>query len=230
MTREDLLHKNAAIIRDVCRQVLPHSPEATFVVVSNPLDVMTQLTKEVTDLPAQRVVGMAGVLDTTRMRFFIAEALGVSMEDVVACVLGGHGDSMVPLPRYCSVSGIPIDRLMSEHDIDAIVERTRKGGAEVVDHLQTGSAFYAPASSACQMVEAIVRDKKRVLPCCCYLEGQYGLRDVYVGVPAKLSGQGVETIYELELTSDELSQLTASAEIVRENVRKLQDEAASNNS
>ncbi|MDX1918949.1 MAG: malate dehydrogenase [Candidatus Caenarcaniphilales bacterium] len=221
MSRDDLLKTNANIVSHVALESLKYSPDAIFIVVSNPLDVMTYLTKQVTGLSPERVVGMAGILDSARMRFFIAEALGVSAQDVVAFVLGGHGDSMVPLARYSSVGGIPLEDLLPADKIEEINERTRKGGIEVVNHLQTGSAFYAPASSSCEMVESIIRDRKRVLPCCAYLQGQYGLKDIYVGVPVKLGAKGVEQVFEIKLTDKELAELHKSAEDVKANIDKL---------
>jgi malate dehydrogenase len=227
MSRDDLLKTNANIVGSVAKEALKHSPNAIFVVVSNPLDVMTYLTKQATGLPANKVVGMAGVLDSARMRYFIAEALNVSVQDVTAFVLGGHGDSMVPLARYSSVAGIPITELLSAEKIEAINKRTREGGIEVVNHLQTGSAFYAPASSAVEMVDSIIRDRKRVLPCCAYLTGQYGLKDLYVGVPVKLGSEGVEQIMEIKLTDSELAELHKSAEDVKANIEKLNSLLAS---
>ncbi|MDJ0625859.1 MAG: malate dehydrogenase [Candidatus Caenarcaniphilales bacterium] len=221
MSRDDLLKTNANIVGSCAKEALKQSPNAIFVIVSNPLDVMTYLAKDITKLPANKVVGMAGVLDSARMRFFIAEALNVSVQDVTAFVLGGHGDSMVPLARYSSVAGIPLTDLLPSDKIESINERTRKGGIEIVNHLQTGSAFYAPGSSTAEMVESIVRDKKRVLPSCCYLDGQYGLKDIYVGVPAKLGSNGVEEIFEIKLTDQELAELQKSAADVRSNIDKL---------
>ncbi|MDX1919773.1 MAG: malate dehydrogenase [Candidatus Caenarcaniphilales bacterium] len=221
MSRDDLLKTNANIVGSCAKEALKYSPNAVFVVVSNPLDVMTYLTKQETGLPANKVVGMAGVLDSARMRFFIAEELKVSMQDVNCFVLGGHGDSMVPLARYSSVSGIPLTDLLPADKIEAINTRTRNGGIEIVNHLQTGSAFYAPASSTAEMVESIVRDRKRVLPCCAYLTGQYGLKDIYVGVPVKLGSSGVEEIYEIKLTEAELAELKKSADDVQANIEKL---------
>jgi malate dehydrogenase len=223
MSRDDLLKTNANIVGSVAKEALKYSPEAVFVVVSNPLDVMTYLTKQVTGLPPQKVIGMAGVLDSARMRFFIAEALNVSVQDVTAFVLGGHGDSMVPLARYSSVAGIPLTSLLSAEKIEEINTRTRNGGIEVVNHLQTGSAFYAPASSTCEMVDSIIRNRKRVLPCCAYLTGQYGIKDVYVGVPVKLGSDGIEEIFEIDLTDAELAELTKSANDVKENIKKMND-------
>ncbi len=221
MTRDDLVKTNAAIVSSVAKEALIHSPEAIFVVVSNPLDVMTHLTAQVTGLPSHRVVGMAGVLDSARMKFFIAEALGVSVQDVQCFVLAGHGDSMVPLARFSSVGGIPLSQLMSAEKIEQINERTRKGGIEIVNHLQTGSAFYAPGSATAEMVESIIRDRKRILPCCAYLDGQYNCKGLYMGVPVKLGAAGVEQIYELELTPEEQSAFDKSAAEVRETIEAM---------
>jgi len=227
MSRDDLLKTNANIVGSVAKEAYKYSPNAIFIVVSNPLDVMTFLAKQVTGLPANRVIGMAGVLDSARMRFFIAEALNVSVQDVTAFVLGGHGDSMVPLARYSSVAGIPLTSLLPAEKIEVINARTRTGGIEIVNHLQTGSAFYAPASSTCDMVDSIIRDRKRILPCCAYLNGEYGLKDIYVGVPVKLGANGVEQIIEIQLTEDEKKELNKSAEDVRVNVKKMNDLIAS---
>jgi malate dehydrogenase len=221
MSREDLLATNANIVRAVTEQVVKYSPNAYLVVVSNPLDAMVYLVKHVSGLPKHRVVGMAGVLDSTRFRTFIAQELNVAVEDVQAFVLGGHGDSMVPLPRYSTVAGIPITHLLPQDKIDRLVQRTRDGGGEIVNLLKTGSAFYAPGSSVVQMVEAIVKDKKRVLPCAAYLEGEYGLRDLYFGVPVKLGAGGVEQIIEIELTPEERAALVASAKEVQETIKQL---------
>ncbi|MBU0672958.1 MAG: malate dehydrogenase [Candidatus Margulisbacteria bacterium] len=221
MSREDLLQKNAAIIKSVVQQTAKYSPDSIIIIVTNPLDIMTQLAKKISGFPKNRVLGMAGVLDSGRMRSFIAEALNISVKDVSAMVLGGHGDAMVPLPRYTCVSGKPITDLLPADKISAIVERTRKGGAEIVNLLKTGSAYYAPSAAAAQMVEAIIKDKKVVLPCAAYLEGEYGLKDVYIGVPAKLGSNGIEEIIELKLSAAELSALKKSADVVKENVNKL---------
>ena len=200
---------------------MTYSPDAYLVVVSNPLDAMVYLVKHVSGLPKHRVVGMAGVLDSTRFRTFIAQELNVAVEDVQAFVLGGHGDSMVPLPRYSTVAGIPITHLLAKDKIDRLVQRTRDGGGEIVNLLKTGSAFYAPGSSVVQMVEAIVKDKKRVLPCAAYLEGEYGLKDLYFGVPVKLGAGGVEQIIEIELAAEERAALVASAKEVQETIKQL---------
>jgi len=189
--------------------------------VSNPLDVMTYEAMKISGFPKQRVVGMAGILDTARFRTFVAMELNVSVEDIQALVLGGHGDSMVPLPRYTTVGGVPITELMSEDRVAALIERTRKGGIEIVNFLKTGSAYYAPAAAATQMAEAILKDKKRLLPCAAYLEGEYGLRDVFVGVPVILGTKGVEKILEVRLTKEEQAALAKSAEQVKANIAKL---------
>jgi malate dehydrogenase len=221
MSRQDLLTTNANIVRAVTEQVVRYSPDAYLVVVSNPLDAMVYLVKHVSGFPKHRVVGMAGVLDSTRFRTFIAQELNVAVEDVQAFVLGGHGDSMVPLPRYSTVAGIPITHLLSKDKIARLVQRTRDGGGEIVNLLKTGSAFYAPGSSVVQMVEAIVKDKKRVLPCAAYLEGEYGLKDLYFGVPVKLGADGVEQIIEIELAAEERTALVASAQEVQETIKQL---------
>ena len=221
MSRSDLITTNANIVRGVTEQVVKYSPEAYLIVVSNPLDAMVHLTKHVSGFPKNRVVGQAGVLDSTRFRTFIAQELNVSVEDTQAFVLGGHGDTMVPLPRYSTVAGIPITHLLPQETIDRLVQRTRDGGGEIVNLLKSGSAFYAPGASVVQMVEAIVKDKKRVLPCTAYLEGEYGLRDIYFGVPVKLGAGGIEKIIEIELTADERAALQASAKEVAETIQLL---------
>ena len=222
MSRDDLQATNADIVGTVSENVRNVAPQAIVMVVSNPLDVMTYVALKKTGFPPHRVVGMAGILDSARFRFFIAEALDVSVEDVTAFVLGGHGDSMVPLPRYSSVAGIPLTELLDGATIDAIVQRTRDGGAEIVGHLKTGSAYYAPASAVAEMTAAIVRDKKRILPCAAYLTGQYGIHDLFVGVPTKLGAKGVESIIEIGLTPEETAALQKSADEVRENIAKLE--------
>jgi malate dehydrogenase len=221
MSRSDLITTNANIVRTVTEQVVKYSPDAHLIVVSNPLDAMVHLTKHVSGFPKNRVVGQAGVLDSTRFRTFIAQELNVSVEDTQAFVLGGHGDTMVPLPRYSTVAGIPITHLLPQETIDRLVQRTRDGGGEIVNLLKSGSAFYAPGSSVVQMVEAIVKDKKRVLPCTAYLEGEYGLRDIYFGVPVKLGAGGVEQIIEIELTAEERAALQASAKEVEDTIQQL---------
>ncbi len=221
MTRDDLLATNADIVGSVCERVKETAPDAIVIVVTNPLDAMAYVALKVTEFSPARVVGMAGILDSARFRYFIADELDVSVEDVTAFVLGGHGDSMVPLPRYSSVAGIPLSELLDESVIERLVGRTRNAGAEIVAHLKTGSAFYAPASAIAEMVAAIVRDKKRILPCAAWLTGQYGVRDLYMGVPVKLGASGVEEIIEIGLTPDEQNAFHSSAEAVRSSVRKL---------
>ena len=216
MSRDDLLNTNAGIVKAVSEQVKATSPNAIVIVVSNPLDVMCYVAKAVTGFPRERVIGMAGVLDTARYRSFLAMELDVSVRDIQAMVLGGHGDTMVPLISYTTVSGIPITQLMAKDKLDAIVDRARNGGAEIVKLLKTGSAYYAPSSGAVQMVEAIVRDQKRILPCSAWLEGEYGMSGLFLGVPVKLGRRGMEKIYEVALTADEKAALAKSAEAVRE--------------
>jgi malate dehydrogenase len=221
MSRDDLLATNARIVREVATEVKKSSPDAIVIVVSNPLDVMTYVAKEATGFPANRVFGMAGVLDTARFRTFIAEKVGVSVEDIQALVLGGHGDTMVPLVSYTTISGIPLTQFLDQETIDALIDRTRKGGAEIVAYLKEGSAYYAPSAAVAQMVEAIVLDKKRILPCAAWMEGQYGIRDTYLGVPCKLGRSGVEEIIEVELTDEERAALEKSAEHVRGTIEAL---------
>ena len=216
MSRDDLLNTNAGIVKSVGEQIKRTSPNAIVIVVSNPLDVMCWVAKEATGFPRERVIGMAGVLDTARYRAFLATALDVSVRDIQAMVLGGHGDTMVPLISYTSVSGIPITQLMDRPTLDAIVDRTRNGGAEIVKHLKTGSAYYAPSSGAVQMVEAIVNDQKRILPCSAWLEGEYGMSGLFLGVPVKLGRNGLERVIEVTLTDDERAALEKSAQAVRE--------------
>jgi len=212
----DLVRTNADIVKQVSLQIKQFCPQAIVVVVSNPLDVMCWVTMHVTGFPRERVIGMAGVLDTARYRAFLAEALDVSVEDIQAMVLGGHGDTMVPLVSYTTVSGIPVSQLLDKAKLDKIVERTRNGGAEIVGYLKTGSAYYAPSAAVVQMVEAIVRDKKRILPCAVWLQGEYGLSGMYCGVPAKLGRKGLEQILEVELTAQERAALQTSAEAVKQ--------------
>jgi malate dehydrogenase len=226
MTRLDLLKANADIIRGVAEAIRTHAKDAIVIMVTNPLDVMTYLTYRVTGFARERVMGMAGVLDSARFRTFLAEEIGVSVEDVQAMVLGGHGDTMVPLLRYSTVSGIPVESFIAPGRLAEIVQRTRDGGAEIVKLLQTGSAFYAPASSAVQMAESILRDKKRLLPTAAYLDGEYGQRDVFLGVPCILGSRGVEKIVELELTAEEMAALANSAEEVRKGIADLALEPA----
>jgi malate dehydrogenase len=220
MSRDDLVATNEKIVADVVQKVLPGSPDAILIIVSNPLDAMCEVARRVSRLPRERVFGMAGVLDSARMRWFIADALGVSVENTHAFVLGGHGDTMVPLPRFSTVAGIPLPQLLPAAQIEAIVKRTRDGGAEIVNLLKT-SAWYAPASAVVEMVDAVLRDKKKILPCAAYLQGEYGMRDVYLGVPVKLGAKGVEQIVEIELTPEEAAALEKSANAVRELFRIL---------
>jgi malate dehydrogenase len=212
MSRADLLKTNAGIIRSVSKEIARVAPDSIVIMVTNPLDVMSYVAREATGFPRERVIGMAGVLDTARYRSFIAMELDCSVEDIQALVLGGHGDSMVPLVSYTSVSGIPLTQLLSRDRIDALIDRTRKGGAEIVGLLKTGSAFYAPSAAAVQMAEAIARDKRRILPCAAWLEGEYGLDGLYMGVPCKLGEGGLQEILQVELTDQERESLHASAE------------------
>jgi len=221
MSREALLETNKKIIESVVSQVVAKSPNAILILVTNPLDTMTYLAFKRSGLARNRVMGMAGVLDTARYKAFIAMELNVSVEDIQALLLGGHGDEMIPLPRYTTVSGIPLSQLLSKEKIDRIVDRTRKGGAEIVNLLKTGSAFYAPSASAVQMVEAILKDKKRILPCCAYLNGEYGLKDLCFGVPVKLGTNGIESIIEIELSDEEKALVARSAESVKKTIAEL---------
>ena len=216
MSRDDLLNTNAGIVRQVSENIARVSPEAIIIMVSNPLDVMCYVAMKASGFPRERVIGMAGVLDTARYRAFLAMELDVSVEDIQAMVLGGHGDTMVPLISYTTVSGIPVTQLMERPKLDAIVDRTRNGGAEIVKFLKTGSAYYAPSAGAVQMAEAIVKDKKRILPCAAWLQGEYGMRDLFLGVPVKLGRNGMEGIIEVELTDDERAALQKSADAVLE--------------
>src|SRR6478609_901403 len=216
MSRDDLLNTNAGIVKQVSEQIAKTSPNAIIIVVSNPLDVMCYVAKKVTGFPRERVIGMAGVLDTARYRAFLAEALDVSVRDIQAMVLGGHGDTMVPLIGYTTVSGIPVTQLLDRKTLDDIVDRTRNGGAEIVKHLKTGSAYYAPSAGAVQMAEAIVNDQRRILPCAAWLQGEYGMRDLFLGVPCKLGRKGLEKIIQVELTAGEKEALAKSADAVRE--------------
>ena len=216
MSRDDLLTKNYQIIKSVTEEVVKYSPDCIIVPVTNPLDAMCQVVYRVSGFPRERVIGMAGVLDSARMRTFIAQELQVSVENTHAFVLGGHGDTMVPLPRYSTVAGVPITELMSEDRVKAIVERTASGGAEIVKLLGTGSAFYAPGSAVVEMVESILKDKKKILPCAVFLQGEYGIQDLFVGVPVKLGAAGVEDIVKINLLEDEKSALKESADAVRE--------------
>lgn len=216
MSRDDLLLANYEVIRNVTEQVAKHSPQAILVLVTNPLDAMCWVAHQVSGFPKGRVVGMAGVLDTARFRTFIAQELDVSVENVTAVVLGGHGDTMVPVTRLSNVSGIPLAELMDKATLDRLVTRTQNGGAEIVKYLKTGSAYYAPAAAAAEMVESILKDKKKVLPCAAYLEGEYGINGLYVGVPVKLGSKGIEKIYEIRLTGEEKAMLSKSAGAVEE--------------
>jgi len=216
MSRDDLLAKNHAIMKGVTEQVIKYSPDCVIMPVTNPLDAMAQVVYRVSGFPRERIIGMAGVLDSARMRAFIAQALNVSVENTHAFVLGGHGDTMVPLPRYSTVAGIPITELLDAEQVEAIVHRTAHGGAEIVKLLGTGSAYYAPGSAVVEMVEAVLKDKKKILPCSVFLQGEYGVQDLFVGVPCKLGANGLEEIIEITLTPDEDSALKKSAEAVRE--------------
>ena len=222
MSRDDLLKINAGVIRAVTSEIKRVAPDSIIIMVTNPLDIMAQVALETSGFPRERVIGMAGVLDTARYRSFIALELDVSIEDIQALVLGGHGDTMVPLASYTSVSGIPLAQLLPQDRIDALVERTRKGGGEIVGYLKTGSAFYAPAAAAVQMAEAIVKDKRRILPCAAWLQGEYGMSDLYLGVPCMLGENGLERIIEVELAAEEKAALETSAEHVRSTVAALQ--------
>lgn len=218
MSRDDLIQSNAKIVASVTQAAHQYSPDALFIVITNPLDVMTYVTWKVTQLPASRVLGMAGVLDASRLQSFIAMELGVCSADVATMVLGGHGDLMLPLPRYCTVRGVPITELMDAEAIARLVERTRNGGVEIVNLLQTGGAYFAPASSACLMVESILRNQSRLLPAAAYLDGEYDLHDIFLGVPCRLGCRGVESILEVKLTDEEQQALHLSAESVRKNI------------
>ncbi len=221
MTREQLQETNAGIVKTVTEQVVAKSPQSILIIVSNPLDVMTYVAYKISGFEKHRVVGMAGILDTARYRTFIAMELGVSVEDIQALVLGGHGDSMVPLVRYTTIAGVPLSEFADKPTIDKLVQRARDGGIEIVNYLKTGSAYYAPSAAAVQMVEAIVKDKKRILPCAAYLQGEYGIKDTFVGVPVKLGRKGIEKIIEVSLTPEEKAALTKSADEVKANIAKL---------
>jgi len=221
MSRDDLLRANYDVIKAVVEQIIKYSPNAILIMVTNPLDAMAQAAYKISGFSKNRVIGMAGVLDSARMSSFVALELGVSVENVHSFVLGGHGDDMVPLARYSTVAGIPLPDLLPKDRIDAIVERTRKGGAEIVNLLKTGSAYYAPSAAVVEMVEAILKDKKKILPCAAYLEGEYGIKGLFVGVPVKLGSRGIEQIIEIKLTSDERAALEKSAGSVRELVTVL---------
>lgn len=225
MSRDDLLSTNAKIMKEVCLGIKANAPESIVIVVSNPLDAMAFVAKETTGFPRERILGMAGVLDTARFRTFIAEATGISVKDIQAIVLGGHGDTMVPMPRHCSIGGVPLQEYLPKDKIDALVQRTRQGGAEIVNLLKTGSAYYSPAASAVQMAEAILKDQKRILPCAVELQGEYGVRGLFIGVLCKLGGAGMESVVELKLNDEEKAGLQNSTKAVEELVgalRKLQ--------
>ncbi len=221
MSRDDLLATNVKIVAEVTRNIVAYSPHCVILVVTNPLDAMVYTAKQVSGFPRERVIGMAGVLDSARMRSFIAEKLKVSIADVSAFVLGGHGDTMVPLPRYATVAGIPITEMMPQQEIDAICERTAQGGAEIVQLLKTGSAFYAPGAAVVEMAEAILKDKGRVLPCAAYLDGEYGVDGYYMGVPCRLGGGGLQSVVELDLTQGEQAAMDASLESVQALVKQV---------
>ena len=216
MSRDDLVKKNQEIVTQVTENIVKHSPDCIMIMVTNPLDAMAQLAFHVSGFPRNRVIGMAGVLDTARFRTFIAQELGASVRDVQAYVLGGHGDTMVPLARMCTVAGVPIAQLLSAEHIEQIVQRTRDGGAEIVKLLGTGSAYFAPSASVLQMVDSLLLDKKMIMPCAVYLQGEYGIRDLFVGVPVKLGAQGMEEVVEVELDEGERAQLQKSADAVKE--------------
>ena len=223
MTRDDLMRTNAQIVVEAVQRAIAHSPNAILIVVTNPLDVMTYLAWEASGLPCDRVMGMAGMLDSARFQTFIAMELGVAVKDITTTVLGGHGDLMVPLPRYSTVSGVPITELMDTETIERLIKRTRNGGAEIVELMRTGSAYFAPASATCLMVESILYNQSRVVPACTHLQGEYGLNDIYIGVPCRLGCGGVESIVELNLTESELSALHISSESVRQNVHQAKE-------
>ncbi len=216
MSRDDLLKANYDVVKGTIEKVAKVSPEAFLIIVTNPLDAMAQTALKVSGFSKNRVIGMAGVLDTARYRTFIAEALNVSVQNVQGFVLGGHGDTMVPVPRYTTVAGIPVGELMPKDKLDAIIDRTRKGGAEIVNYLKTGSAFYAPSAAAVEMVEAIFYDRKKILPCTAYLEGEYGINGLFIGVPVKLGARGIEEIIQIKLTAEEQAALQKSADAVKE--------------
>lgn len=221
MSRDDLLKTNAGIVRSVSKEIARVAPDSIIIMVSNPLDVMAQVALDTTGFPRERVIGMAGVLDTARYRSFISLELGVSVEDIQALVLGGHGDTMVPLVSYTTISGIPLTQMLSQERIDALIERTRKGGAEIVGYLKTGSAYYAPSAAAVQMAEAIVKDKNRILPCAAHLTGEYGQEGIFLGVPCKLGEGGLKEILQVELTDSEEAALRTSADAVRDTMAAL---------
>jgi malate dehydrogenase len=216
MSRDDLLASNAKIMKNVCLGIKENAPNATVIVVSNPLDAMAMVAKETLDFPKNRIIGMAGILDSARFRSFIAEETGISVKDIQAFVLGGHGDTMVPMPRHCSLGGVPLTEMLSQDKIDALVERTRKGGAEIVGLLKTGSAYYAPSASAVEMAEAILKDQNRILPCAAFLEGEYGINGMFIGVPCQLGKNGLEKVIELKLNDEEKAGLENSQKHVEE--------------
>lgn len=221
MSRDDLLATNSKIMKEVCKGVRQHSPNSVVIVVSNPLDAMAYVAMKELDFPRERVIGMAGVLDSARFRTFIAEELRCSVKDIQAFVLGGHGDTMVPMPRHCSVGGVPLLEMLSKEKVDDLVKRTREGGAEIVGLLKTGSAYYAPSASAVQMAEAILKDQGRVLPCAAYLQGEYGVKDLFIGVLCKLGGGGLEKVIEVQLNQEERAGLDHSVKAVKELVEAL---------
>lgn len=221
MSRDDLLSTNAKIMKAVCNGIKQHAPNSIVIVVSNPLDAMAFVAKQVLGFPRERVIGMAGVLDTARFRSFIAEACDVSVRDVSAFVLGGHGDTMVPMPRHCSIGGVPLTEMLDSATIEKLVDRTRNGGAEIVGLLKTGSAYYAPAASAVQMAEAILKDQRRILPCAAFLQGEYGVKDLFVGVLCKLGGRGMEKVIEVKLNDEERKGLDHSVRAVQDLVAAL---------
>jgi malate dehydrogenase len=221
MSRDDLLATNSKIMKEVCQGVRQYAPESVAIIVSNPLDAMAFVAKETLGFPRERVIGMAGVLDSARFRTFISEELNVSVKDVQAFVLGGHGDTMVPMPRHCSVGGVPLTEMLSKEKVDALVDRARKGGAEIVGLLKTGSAYYAPSASAVQMAEAILKDQKRVLPCAALLDGEYGVKGLFVGVLCQLGGKGMEKVVEIKLNNEERAMLDKSVDAVKELVEAL---------
>jgi malate dehydrogenase len=223
MSRDDLLSTNAKIVKEVVGEVAKRSPNSILIMVTNPLDAMVYVAHNVSKFPSARVMGMAGILDSTRFRSFIAMELGVSVENIHAFVLGGHGDDMVPLARYTTVAGVPITELLPEDRVNSIIQRTRGGGAEIVKLLKTGSAYYAPAASAAEMVEAILKDRKKILPCCVSANGKYGLEDAFVGLPVKLGRAGVEEIFEIGLTKEELDKLHISANHVKELIERIRE-------
>lgn len=224
MSRDDLLEANSKIVKSVSQEVASYAPNTVIIMVTNPLDIMCYVALKVTGFALKKVVGMAGVLDATRFRYFVAKELKVSVANTTAMVLGGHGDSMVPLPRYSTVCGVPVSELLPRDKLDKLIERTRKGGAEIVKYLKTGSAFWAPAASIAEMAEAIIKNKMRILPCSAYLRGEYGIEGLFVGVPVKLGGNGVQEIIELSLTPDEREALHTSAAAVKATIEKLEDQ------